>query len=118
MAAKRLSMKHAKLLRQHRYILEKLATTNKKDRQTILKNAPSDLFKVLNLVFKLLNEKNLDLSQRQNRAISKHKRLIRSASGLKGTQIKERLVKQRGGALSTILSAVLPVLGGLIQSIL
>jgi hypothetical protein len=118
MAAKRLSVKQAKSLKQHRYILEKLATSSTQDRRTILKNAPPELFKVLNLVFKLLNDKNLDLSQHQNNAVSKHKRLIRSTSGLKGSSIKQKLIRQRGGALSTILSAVLPVIGSLIQSIL
>ena len=63
-------------------------------------------------------DKNLDLSHSQQNAVSKHKRLIRSASGLKRAEIKDKLVRQRGGALSTILSAVLPVIGGLIQSIL
>ena len=118
MDAKPISVKQLKLLKQHRYILQKLATSNTQDRRTILKNAPSELFKVLNLVFKLLNDKNLDLSQRQNKAVMKHKRLIRSTSGLRGSSIKQKLIQQRGGALSTILSAVLPVIGGLIQSIL
>ena len=118
MVSKRLSVKQAKLLKQHRYILEKLASSNNKDRKAILKNAPPELFKVLSLVFKLINNQNLSLTNHQNGAVKKHKRLIRKTSGLKASNIKGALVKQRGGALSTILSAVLPALAGLVQSIL
>ncbi len=118
MAPKRLSVKQAKLLKQHRYIMHKLATTTDKNRKTILRNAPLDLFKALNLVFKLLAGEHLDLTAHQSNKIKKHKRLIRSASGLKNTHIKGKLVRQRGGSLSAILSTVLPIIGGLVKSIL
>lgn len=111
-------MNQAKTLKRHRYILEKLASSNSKDRKKILENAPSELFKVLNLVFKLINEKKLTLSKRQNTTVNRHKKLIRKASGLKSSGIKAALVKHRGAGLSTILSAVIPVLAGLVQSIL
>ena len=111
-------MKQANLIRQHSYILRKLATSNRKDRQKILKNAPTELFKVLNMVLKLLADEKLDLSSQQNQKIKKHKRLIRSASGLKNSHIREKFAGQSGGALATILSAVLPVIGSLVQSIL
>ena len=116
MAAKRLSVNQVQLLKRHRYILGKLASTSEKNRKKILNNAPVDLFKVLNLIFKLLDGQNLALSKTQESKIKKHKRLIHSASGLKTADIKRKLV-QRGGALGTILSAVLPVLGGLLKSI-
>ena len=118
MASKRLSVKQIKLLNQHRYILKNLESASAKDRRDILKNAPPQLFKVLNLVFKLLNEKQLELSSHQTRVVNKHKRLIRSASGLKGAKMQQKMVKQRGGALSTILSVALPVITSLIQSLL
>ena len=118
MAAKRLSVNQPKLLKQHRYILQKLATTNHKNRQQILKNAPSDLFKTLNLVFKLLHSDRLELSGQQINKIKKHKRLIRSASKLRGKDIKGKLTRQKGGALGSILATVLPILSGLIKGIL
>ncbi len=98
--------------------MQKLATTNDKDRKIILRNAPLDLFKALNLVFKLLAGEHLNLTARQNNTIKKHKRLIRSTSGLKNTHIKGKLVRQKGGALSTILATVLPIIGGIVKSIL
>lgn len=104
------------MLKRHRYILGKLASTSAKNRKKILNNAPGELFKVLNLIFKLLNGQDLTLSKTQEKKIKKHKSLIRTASGLKTTDIKRKLV-QRGGALGTILTAVLPVLGGLLKKI-
>lgn len=118
MAPKRLSLRQIKLLNQHRYILKKLESSTNKDRKTILKNAPAELFKVLNLVFRMLHKKQLDLSEQQNKQVNKHKRLIRTASGLKGSKMQQKLVKQRGGALSTILSVAIPIISGLIQSLL
>ena len=118
MVPERLSVKQVKLLRQHRYILRKLASSDTKDRRKILQNAPSELFNVLNIIFTLLAKEKLDLSRHQDRKIGKHKRLIRSTSGLKGSHIKRKFTGQSGGTLATILSTVLPVIGGLIQSIL
>ena len=118
MASQRLSITQAKLLKQHRYILEKLAKTDEKNRRKILKNAPKELFKVLNIIFKMLDNDRLNLSAPQINKLKKHKRLIRSASKLKGNDIKGKLTKQRGGALGAILTAALPLIGGLLKSIL
>ena len=118
MASKRLSVKQVKLLKQHKYILRKLASSDTKDRRKILQNAPSELFIVLNMIFTLIANGQLDLSGHQDRKIGKHKRLIRSTSGLKGSHIKRKFTGQSGGTLANILSVVLPAIGGLIQSIL
>ncbi len=118
MASLRLSVKQAELLNKHRYILRKLATSKDKNRKIILKNAPIDLFKTLNLVFKLLANEQLELSKHQSKKIKKHKRLIRSTSELNNRGIKDKLVRQKGGALPAILSTVLPIIGGIIKSIL
>ena len=117
MVTKRLSLKHADMLNKHRYILEKLAASNMKNRKIILKNSPPELFKVLGIVFNLLANKKLDLDNKQHQTLKKHRRLIRSMIGLKGAGMKQKLVAQRGGALATILSTVLPILGGILQSI-
>ena len=118
MVSKRLSLKQVKLLKKHRYILQKLASTSEQNRRKILKNAPSDLFKTLNLIFRLLDGNQLNLSTNQTHKIKKHKRLIRSASKLHVDAIKGKLSQQKGGALGTILSTVLPIIGGLIKNIL
>ncbi len=113
-----LSVKQIKLLNRHRYILQKLATSKSKDRKIILKNAPIDLFKALNLVFKLLANEQFKLSKRQSNKLRKHRRLIRSTSELNNKDIKDKLVHQKGGALPAILSAILPIIGGIVKSIL
>ena len=118
MATKRLSVKQARLLKKHKYILKKLATSNRGNRRTILKNAPGELFKVLNLVFQLLINKNLNLDDEQHQVLKKHKRMISSTKGLKGAGMKQKLIAQRGGALGTILSTVLPLIGVLVQSLI
>jgi hypothetical protein len=117
MASKRLSLKQIKLLRQHSYILKKLASSSARKRKIILENAPKELFIVLNLLFKLLADKRLNLSNDQSKKVDRHKKLIRTASGLQGDLIKRKLLKQQGGALSTILATILPVIGGIISSL-
>ena len=118
MVSKRLSVNQAKLLNKHRYILEKLSTSSSKDCRTILKNSPNELFKALNLVFKLLTKNSLDLSEHEVKQMKKHRPLIRSTSKLKSSNIKGKLTRQRGGALPAILATVLPILGGLIKSVI
>ena len=116
--AKHLSVKQAKMLQQHRYILSKLAKSNIKDRRTILKNAPSDLFKVLDLIFKLTSGRKLNLLKEGDNKIKKHKRLNRTTSQLGPASIKGKLVRQTGGSLPKILSTVLPIIGAIVKAII
>ena len=115
---KRLSVKHAKLLSQHRYILKKLATISGPERKKVLKSAPQELFKVLNIIFEMLAKDQIPLTKKHEQTIKKHKRMIRSTSDLKSSAIKRKLQSQSGGALPAILSAVLPILSGLIGKLL
>ena len=119
MVSEHLSLKQAKLLRQHVYILKKLASSNNRDmdRRKILKNAPQELFQVLNIIFQLLANGQLELSKYRDRKLGKHKKLIRSASGLTGSHIKRKFSGRSGSALATVLSTVLPVIGKIIQSV-
>ena len=116
--AKRLSLKQAQLIRQHGYILEKLAKSTARDRKTILQNAPSELFKALNLIFRLVANEELELSKSSRNVIKRHKRLIRSTSKLGTRAIKGRLVRQRGGSLPKILSTILPIVGAIVKSVI
>lgn len=118
MVSKRLSLNQATLLKKHRYILQKLAESSDKERKIILKNSPNELFKALNLVFKMLASKKLDLSDHQAKQIKKHKPMIRSTSKLRSSSIKGKLTRQRGGSLASILTTVLPILGGLIKAVI
>ena len=108
MVSKRLSLNQAKLIKKkHRYILQKLST--------ILKISPNDLFKALNLVFKLLANNKIELNENQIKTIKKHKPMIKSTSQLRLSNIKGKLTRLRGGALPAILATVLPILAGLIK---
>ena len=118
MASKRLSLKQKEMIFKHRYILKKLANSDLRTRKIILKNSPPQLFKVLGLVFDILSNGKLDLSDAQLRHLNKHKPMMRSTSGLKGSDMKKKLIAQRGGALATILSTVLPIIGSLVKSFL
>ena len=115
---KRLSVKQAKLLNRHRYILKKLSTISSSERKKVFKNAPQDLFRALNIIFEKLANDRIPLSKKQAQAIKKHKRLIRSTSDLKNSAIKRKLQSQSGGALPAILSTILPIIAGIIKSIL
>lgn len=116
--AKPLSVASARLINRHRYILRKLTTSNYKDRKIILKNAPNDLYKTLNLIFNLIAGEKLIVPKKHERKMKKHKKLIRSASKLNAKSIKAKLVGQRGGALPAILSYILPILGTVVKAIL
>ena len=106
------------MIKQHRYILKKLSTSNDKTRKAILENAPSKLFTVLSIIFKLVADNHLNLNTKRQDKIRKHKRVIRSTSRLNNKSIKAKLVRQRGGSLQQILSTVLPILGTVIKTFL
>ena len=113
---KRISSKSAQLIKKHKYILDKLSKSKAKDRKTILLNAPSTLYTVLDTIFKMLANDQLDLSQSHKAKIKKHRRLIRSTSKLNAKAIKTKLVRQRGGSLPKILATILPVVGSIIKA--
>lgn len=116
--SKHISLKSARLIEKHRYALKKLATSNAKDRKTILMNSPKELFKVLLIIFKMLNKEKLSLNNKQKSKLLPHKKMIRSSSELNSVAIKSKLSRQRGGALPAILSAILPILGSLVKAVL
>ena len=115
MTAKRITQNQAKHIKRHKYILENLATSKPKQRREIIKNAPSDLFKTLNLIFKLFLDGGLKLPGEKEREMTKHKRFMKSTSLLKTTALKQKLARQRGGALSAILGAILPTVISLVS---
>ena len=113
-----LSVKQAKLLHKHRYILEKLAGSSIKDQRKIISKAPNDLFKVLNIIFKLLRDDKINLSQKDKKHIQKHKKFIRTASGHKKVaSIRSQLRRQQGGSFKKVLSTVLPIIGAIVRAI-
>ena len=113
---KSLSVTDAKLIRSHEYILKKLATSNTKTRKKILENAPQALFTVLHLIFRLIQNNQLDFTKKHKTKIKKHRRIIRSTSKLDHKSIKGKLIRQEGGSLKSILSTVLPIIGTVVKA--
>ena len=116
--SERLSVKQKQLLKKHQYILKQLASASNKDRNTILKHAPSELFQVLSLVIHILSDETLKLPKEHERKIKKHRRFLQSTNDMKQTAIKRKLKNQRGGFFPALLSAALPVVAGIIKTIL
>ena len=56
--SKRLSKQPRELIKRNRYIIQKLASVSDAERKNILSTAPSELYKVINLIFKILNDSN------------------------------------------------------------
>ena len=115
MATKYLSVRQANMLKQHRYILDKLTQSSIKDRKTILRNSPSILFKVLKLIFKLLTNGKLVLNRKQKQSLKKHEKFIHSVNTVKALHIKRKLLAQRGESLATVLKTVLPIIVGIVK---
>ena len=59
-----ISVKDAEMLKRNRHILQKLLKVSNADRKKILSNAPSELFQVINLIFRVLNDTNTQLSNK------------------------------------------------------
>ena len=68
----RISVKDAEMLKRNRHILQKLLKVSNADRKKILSNAPSELFQVINLIFRVLNDTNTQLSNKNENKIKKH----------------------------------------------
>ena len=84
----------------------------------ILSNAPSELFQVINLIFRVLNDTNTHLSNKNKNKIKKHRRFIQSTSDLKASAIKRKLKNQKGDFWSALLSTALPIITPIIKKVL
>ena len=116
--SKHISVKNAEMLNRNRYILQKLSKASNADRRKILSNAPSELFQVMNLIFRVLNDTNTRLSAKHESNIKKHRRFIQSTSDLKASAIKRKLKNQKGGFWSLLLATALPIIAPIVKKIL
>ena len=114
--SKHISLKQSKILNQHRYILKKLSKVDKNARKKILKNAPSQLFRALDIVFSLLLQEKLPLTKKIESVVKKHQRFIKNTQDLKLSAIKRKA--QSGGAFGTILATLIPIIGSILTKIL
>ena len=84
-----LSIGQARFLNQHRYILRRLARATLTERKKVLRPAPPQLFKALDIIFRLVANNQIPLSKKQEQAIKKHQRVIKSTANLKRAAIKK-----------------------------
>ena len=107
-----LSIKQLEMLEAHMYILKKLTKVSPQERKAILQKAPPQLFRALNLVFKLLSDRNLP--KKHAHKIKKHNRFLQSTRDLKPSAINRKLQTQHGGFLPALIGAAIPVIGDLL----
>ena len=105
---KRISVNQLRLLESHKYILKKSASSSDKQRRRILENAPNELFKVFEIIFKLIENGQLDLTAKQKSKINKYNNFIKSTRDLKSAAVRKKLRNQKGGFLGGLLGAVIP----------
>ena len=108
---KRIPVKAAESIKKHRYILHKISKASVKDRKNMLVNAPSKLFNVFKNICRLVANDQVDIGKAK-----KHRKFAQKVSSSKSSSIKA-IVRHNGGALMSILSAVLPFIAPLVSKI-
>ena len=114
--SKRVSLGQARFLNKHRYILRKLARVSPSERKKVFQKAPPQLFKALDIIFRLIANDQVPLTNKQEAVVKKHRRLIKSTTNLKRAAIKQKF--QSGGSLGKVLSAVLPIVAGIVSKMI
>ena len=114
---KRLSKQPRDLIKRNRYIIQKLASVSDAERKKILSTAPSELYKVINLIFKILNDSNTKIPKKHKDRIKLHERFIKNTVDLKSSAIKRKVINQKGGFWQTLASVFLPLVGPVVKKI-
>ena len=83
----------------------------------ILSKAPSELFKVINSIFKILNDSNTKIPKKHKERIKLHRRFIQKTTDLKSSAIKIKLKNQKGGFWQTLATVFLPLIGPAVKKI-
>jgi hypothetical protein len=115
--SKRLSIKPKDLIKRNRYIIQKLASVTGAERKKILSSAPSELYRVINLIFKILNDSNTKIPKKHKDKVKHHRRFIQSTVDLKSNAIKRKLKNQKGGFWQTLASVFLPIIAPAVKKI-
>lgn len=115
--SKRLPQKPGNLIKRNRYIIKKLASVSNAERKKILSKAPSELYKVINLIFKILNDSNTKIPKKHKEKIKQHKRFIQNTTDLKSSAIKRKIMNQKGGFWQALASVFLPLIGPAVKKI-
>ena len=107
--SKLLSIKARKLLKLHRFILQKIAKCNAKDANTILANAPIELIKTLSIIFKLLAEGKLNINKRFSK-VAKDYIVKHRLHKLNLRQLRETLIKHPKAPFTRLMQHLIPVI--------
>ena len=98
-------------IKRHRFILKKIAEAKPQTRKKMLLAAPTQLFTVIKLICKLISDGKIKIGK-----ASRHRKLIDEFKGKNASAIKA-VSSQKGGAIGSILSAVVPFLAPLVSKI-
>ena len=82
--------------------------------KSILEKAPRDLIDCLCDCAHNILKGNVPLTSRHKQKLRRHKKALRDLTKRKTSLASKRKIVQKGGFLSVLLSALAPVLGGLI----
>ena len=102
-------------LKKHIPILEYLKNLNSKEQKNLIKNANVALLRVFSEICLNLMKRNIELSPLDITRLKKHEHLIKKLSQRKHSIKVRKNILQRGGFLSSILSLLPALVGGILS---
>ena len=110
---KRLSIKNARMIKQHMHTLRILSKVGKSTRLNILKKAPNTLFKALEILFRNCISGVIPVKAQH---LKRYGLFMKRNSNKSASVIKGHVI-QNGGALPLLLAGLIPVIGNLLSKI-
>ena len=104
----------SKLIRQQHSALCTLAREKPKSRKLLLKKAKRPIIDALSECALNLLRGSIKLTEKQRKKLKRFKNYLRELADKRISLKKKKLITQRGGFISALLSAILPVIGSLI----
>lgn len=104
-------------LKKHLPILEYLNSLTNKEQKDLIKNAPKPLLNIFSSIALNLIRKNIPLSPHNVRRLKQHEGLILKLSQRKHSLTVRKKLLQKGGLLSSLLSILPALVGGVLASL-
>ena len=105
-------------VRAHYPTLLYLRKATKQQRAAVVRSANKSFFNAICECSRNVLNGNIKLTASQKRSLARYKAALRGVANKKKSLKYKRRVVQKGGFLSTLLSAVVPVLGSLLGGVL
>ena len=102
-------------LKKHIPILEYLKSLNTKEQKQLIKNANVGLLRVFSEICINLIKRNIELSSADIKRLKKYEHLIEKLSQRKHSAKVRKNILQKGGFLSSILSLLPTLIGGILS---